>query len=363
MNLLSNLAALQITRNLEILGVAALLTVFMAAGVPRIELQTDFQASLPDDLPPIEAEDRVEAQFGSSDAIIILFEVNDEPREPSFVDDVRDPRLLESQQFLERELERESAVASARSPSDLFRDIPGSRDEVIQRLQQVPGASAFFNRDYTSSVMFVQLEDETTEENVRESTRMIEENLEQTPKYPGVDITVSGLPVVRNDLSNVLVSDSATTTSVAALFILGLLTLVRGRVYGPVTFVPLLVGLVWTLGALGWFGIPLTIATIALGSLILGLGVEYGSFMTERILEESEKHGLEEGVGSAVSSTGKAILGSATTTVVGFGALILASISFIRDLGVTLALGISLTLAAAIVVTPALIVTWKRWRA
>lgn len=362
MKLLERLASVQTSRNRELLLLALVFTAFMATGIPSIQLQTDFQASLPDDLDPIQAEERVEAKFGSQDSIIVLFEVNKEPLEPGFVSDVRDSRLLESQAFLDRELERADSVSDVRSPSDLFEEIPGEREDVVSRLENSPGSSAFFNRDFTSSVVFVELADESTEGNIRESTRTIEENLEQTPMYPGIDVTVSGLPVVRTDLSNVLVTDSASTTAVASVLILGLLTLIRGRAYGPITFVPLFAGLVWTLGALGWLGIPLTIATIALGSLILGLGVEYGSFMTERVLEEAESSGLEEGVRSAVTSTGKAILGSSTTTVVGFGALILSSISFIRDLGLTLALGISLTLAAAIGITPALIVTYRRWR-
>jgi Predicted exporters of the RND superfamily len=341
--------------------VSLLVTAGLATGIPNIQLQTDFQASLPQDLDPIQAEDRVEANFGSTDAIIVLFETDSSVQEDSYVTDVRDPRLLRTQRFLAEELEREEQVASAQSAAALVQQLPNttqSSRSVFENRQ----SSQFFNRDFTASLMFVELSSDTTEDNIVETTRVIEQNLEQSPQYPGVDTTVSGLPVVRADLGQVLVSDSATTTAVASVLILGLLTVVRGRVYGPITFVPLAMGLIWTLGALGWLGIPLTIATIALGSLILGLGVEYGSFMTERIVEELENHDIDEAVATSVSSTGKAIIGSSTTTIVGFAALILASISFIRNLGLTLALGIALTLTAAVAVTPALIVTYERWK-
>jgi len=55
-------------------------------------------------------------------------------------------------------------------------------------------------------------------------------------------------------------------------------------------------------------------------------------------------------------------LGSSTTDLVGFLALLLASISFMRDLGITLALGEVLTLTAALVLTPALIIKYERWK-
>jgi len=137
---------------------------------------------------------------------------------------------------------------------------------------------------------------------------------------------------------------------------------VRGPAYGAATFAPLFLGLLWTLGAMGLLGIPLTIATIALGSMLLGLGVEYGSFISERIAEETKERGLEEGITTTVPNTGKAVLGSSTTDLVGFLALLLASISFMRDLGITLALGEVLTLTAALVLTPALIIKYERWK-
>jgi predicted RND superfamily exporter protein len=210
--------------------------------------------------------------------------------------------------------------------------------------------------------MYVTLSEEMTEENIREATRVINENLEQTPKQPGISITVTGSPIIRTDIGDTLVTDSVTTISIASLLILALLTATRGRVYGPITFVPLFVGLIWTLGTMGLTGIPLTIATIALGAMILGLGVEYGSFITERIIEEKEETGsIEQAVKNSVPTTGLAILGSSTTTVVGFSALLIASISFIRDLGLTLSIGIILTLTSALVITPALMIQYERW--
>jgi hypothetical protein len=136
--------------------------------------------------------------------------------------------------------------------------------------------------------------------------------------------------------------------------------IVRGIFYGPITFVPLFAGLTWTLGTMGHLGIPLNFATISLGSMILGLGVEYGSFISERIIEETNGGTVDEAVMTAVPNTGSAILGSATTDGVGFLALLLASISFIRDLGLTLALGEFLTVGSALLVTPALLIFYER---
>jgi predicted RND superfamily exporter protein len=357
---LRTLARLQLERPMLVAVLAVVLTVVLGAGIPQIELQTDFQDSLPKSLEPVKAQDKVEAAFGSPDAIIVLFAVNDAPQEESFVTDIRDPQVVESMLFLQDELSREPIVADTSSMASLFDAPPASTAEVKQTLAS--SNADVTNRDYTATTMFVRLSEEMTEENIRRATDTIEENIAQTPTYPGVDVRITGTPVIRTDISDILVSDTATTIGIASFFILVLLVGVRGVVRGPITFIPLFMGLVWTLGVMGWAGIPLSFATISLGSMILGLGVEYGSFITERILEEMAENGLEDAIYTAVPNTGKAILGSATTDGVGFLALLLASIIFIRDLGITLALGEFLTVSAALVITPTFMVLYRRWR-
>lgn len=360
-NPLQKLAETQIEHTRAILIAGLLATVLLSTGLPDIQLETDFQSSLPDTLEPIQAQDKVESEFRSSSSIIVLFQVNNEPQEESFVTDVRDPRMIEMLSDLQSELESEPMVGQVRSPASLFPQLPDNKEQVKVAINRAD-AGTFFNRDYTATQMYISLNEEMSEENIREATDLINKNLEQTPKQPGVDITVTGTPVIRTDLGDVMISDSATTISAASLLILVLLSFSRGRIYGPITFVPLFIGLIWTLGTMGLLGIPLTIATIALGAMILGLGVEYGSFITERIIEEKEELGVDDAVRESVPTTGLAILGSSTTTVVGFSALLIASISFIRNLGLTLALGITLTLISALVITPALIIEFERWR-
>ena len=361
-NPLESLAEIQVERSREVVLIGLILTLVLSTGLPSIQLETDFQSSLPDSLPEIQAQNKVESEFRSSSAIIILFQIDDEALEENFVTDVREPRMLEMQQTLADELGAEPMVGQVRSPASFFQEIPETKDGVKQALQQT-GTGTMFNRDYTATQMSVSIDGEMSEENIRKATELIDQNLEQTPKEPGVDITVTGNPVIRTDMGDIMISDSVTTISAASLLILVLLGFARGKVYGPITFVPLFIGLIWTLGSMGLLGIPLTIATIALGAMILGLGVEYGSFITERIIEERDEQGdIEAAVRDSVPTTGLAILGSSTTTIVGFSALLIASISFIRNLGLTLALGIALTLISALVITPALIIEYERWK-
>jgi predicted RND superfamily exporter protein len=358
-NPLNQLAYIQIEHTNKVIAACLLVTLFLVAGIPKIQIQTDFQEGLPQDLPPIEAEEKVQAKFGNTESLIILFKTNDKVLEENYVTDVRDPRMITTLNFLQDELEREPIVESTNSMASLFEQNPGSKEAVKQRLSDT--SASFANRDYTATTMFVQLTDEMNEENVRKATDVIETNLEESPKYPGIESSVTGLPAIRTALSSIVVSDTTQIIAAASAVILLLLIGVRGIFYGPATFAPLFMGLLWTLGMMGWIGLPLTIVTISLASMLLGLGVEYGSFIAERIVEETEETDVETAVEKTMPSTGKAVLGSSTTDLVGFLALLTASISFIQDLGLTLAIGEALTLTGAIVLTPSLIIKYERW--
>ena len=357
---LDRIAETQIQHTNKILIAALAVTIFFAAGIPKIQLQTDFQDSLPDEIDAVAAQDKVENNFGSTNSIIILLETNNQPAKPTYITDIREPEVIRSLNFLDQTLEREQIISSSNSMAGQFSQTPETKQQVKNKLNQTQ--ASFTNRDYTATTVFVDLSEEMTEENIAKAVDAVETGIKETPKYPGLDITITGTPVVRTTLSDVLVSDSIKTISAASLLILALLTLSRGIVYGPATFVPLFAGLIWTLGFMGHAGIPLSFATISLGSMILGLGVEYGSFITERMLEEMEQNTVYEAARTTIPNTGKAIVGSSLTDGLGFLALLLASISFIRDLGIALALGELLTVTSALIVTPALIITYERWK-
>ncbi|EHK01110.1 hypothetical protein HRED_09687, partial [Candidatus Haloredivivus sp. G17] len=68
--------------------------------------------------------------------------------------------------------------------------------EVKQAVERSGQGAQLYNRDYTATQMFITLDEEMTEENIRDANQKIRENLEQTPKQPGVDITVTGNPVI-----------------------------------------------------------------------------------------------------------------------------------------------------------------------
>ena len=96
--------------------------------------------------------------------------------------------------------------------------------------------------------------------------------------------------------------------------------------------------------------------------MILGLGTEYGIFLVERYEEEREKgRSQKQALVKALPSVGSGIIGSGTTTIAGFLALLLASMPMVKHLGETLALGIFCILLATVVIAPAFMLVEERF--
>jgi hopanoid biosynthesis associated RND transporter like protein HpnN len=111
---------------------------------------------------------------------------------------------------------------------------------------------------------------------------------------------------------------------------------------------PVAVGTIWLLGLMGLIGVPFNPANIMTLPLVLGIGVTNGVQILNRFAEEQQPSILAK-------STGKAVLVSGLTAIVGFGSLILADHQGIRSLGIVMSIGIAACMIAALAILPTLL--------
>ncbi|MFH1055976.1 MAG: MMPL family transporter [Candidatus Altiarchaeota archaeon] len=354
------LADQQERRTLAVALSAVILTVFFAFGVFYIRIETDFTKELPQDNPAFVLNNRVRDTFSGQDAIFVLVQVDPSSQSKKAVKDIRDPRVIQMLMDLEDEAVGKSGVDKAQSVVALFRrgSIPGTLDGVKGRLDATPGASQFYNRDYSATTLSVLANVGSSPDKVNSLTEDILESISEVPKPPGVKLTITGMPPIRARIGQILVNDAKYTIALASLIILLLLlVMTKPFIRGFLVFSPLVMALIWTLGTMGWLDIPLSMVTVGVGAMILGLGVEYSAFYVS-VYDANRKRGesQNDALYTSLREVGAAIFGSASTTVVGFLALLLASMPLMHHLGFTLALGITYCFITALVFNPALIV-------
>ncbi len=119
--------------------------------------------------------------------------------------------------------------------------------------------------------------------------------------------------------------------------------------------IPTLYSIFITYGFIGWFQIEATPTIIALGPILMALGVAYGLHLSNRFTEE-EGENAQIRMMKAMSTTGRAIALSAMTTMIGFGSLMITNLGPVFTVGLSLTLGILVCLLCTFIMSPAIAV-------
>jgi predicted RND superfamily exporter protein len=131
---------------------------------------------------------------------------------------------------------------------------------------------------------------------------------------------------------------------------------------GAFTLLPVVLSVTWILGTMFLLGIPFNILTGMITSLTVGLGVAYSIHLSERYNQELERADtMWDAMETAVTGTGGALLGSAATTVGGFGVLAFAILPPLQQFGIITGITIVYAFLASVLVLPSLLVVWTRF--
>jgi hypothetical protein len=123
----------------------------------------------------------------------------------------------------------------------------------------------------------------------------------------------------------------------------------------PVVLVPIFCALIWTLGIISISGVVLTPMIVAAGPILVGIGVDYGLHVANRIVEfKDEGSKMPRATFLALMTTGKATLLCAITDTIGFSALFISPIAPMRTVGLTMIVGVACAFFLTVSMTPAM---------
>jgi len=130
----------------------------------------------------------------------------------------------------------------------------------------------------------------------------------------------------------------------------GRIRFVQGIKVVIISGLPTLCSVFITMGIIGWTNYEVTMTVIIVGPIVLALGVSYGLHITNRYAES--KGSPREKMAEALDSTGRAVLLSALTTIIGFISLVLTPMKPIQTVGWSLAGGIVVVYIMTMVMVP-----------
>ena len=233
---------------------------------------------------------------------------------------------------------------------------------IEQKYRDQVGSEEFItNEDRTGFVVTVELDYpsdhiDVTQEFVRDHLEPVVSKVGAA--HEGVTITKTGRYIKRLEQRDATAKDLGRGTSLAfALIVIFLVGYFRSIKAPALVTVPLILGTICTFGAT-WlaFG-TLNILTGFVGSVLLGLGIDYGIHLAARFRDERKGRSAEEALVKAFASSGKASLYAGLTTVAALGSLALSSFQAFHEFGLLSLIGMSFMGAAYATLFPALVLS------
>ncbi len=322
-----------------------------AYATTHVQLETNRRKYAPPDLPALVKFEELERSVSPQYVYAVVLSV----------DKIDADTVIKADELANYISQREKEVYSyetiGKTLRDLFGNIPSTEKELSAALSNIP--ESVYGRFISGNHMVILLYTNTqSEEEVNHAMKNFEDDI----RFFGWngEYYITGFPVILAHLSEVLFSSLNLMTAVAyTLIIIFLLLSYRSLLRAVIPLISISVAVAAMNICMVVMGIKQTTISIALNSIVLGMGIDYSIHITERYFEEREKLGVEESVKKTIERTGKAVLTSALTTAGGFGALYFSSFPVLSNFGILAFIAVIFSLVAAVSIVPAFLILYE----
>ena len=179
---------------------------------------------------------------------------------------------------------------------------------------------------------------------------------------PDVDVELSGMFRLFGNTITAALDTMVRSYATAFLVITSLMiALIGGLRLGLLSMVPNLAPVIFTLGLMGWLGIPLDMFTLMIGTIVIGLAVDDTIHFMHNFRRHYEEEGdIEAAVAHTLGGTGQALLFTSCVLASGFLIYTQAYMVHLFAFGVLTAGAIVVAFLADLTLAPALVATALR---
>ena len=349
--------------------VAILLSCFMAYGVTKVSMTTDFKKFLPEGYPSVKTTLELENQFGTTSSEMILLKADNVTK----ADVIRAMLALEN--ALQSDPQLDNYITDILMYTDsILKYIPNyellpdniletSVETILENLLSNPQTAGEINKlltaDRKATVIYVYINTKLSRSELMDKTTILRARVDDF-KHAHTNLTASvgGTYSSYNDIMEMMNRDNRILIPVAAILVVIILFLTFRR-FSDIFLCALVIGLgsMWAVGAMGHLGLDFTMVHVALIPLLLGMGANYSIYILSRYYEGRGKMlRAEKAVVISVGTIGVAVLMCMVTTVIGFASFSISDLPPIQTLGILAGLGILFMFVLATTLLPSIII-------
>ena len=252
-------------------------------------------------------------------------------------------------------------------PSSLTALVPELLQEFLDRLRVKDPAVAHVLVDNPEGVdsLLIQFPAYTGDP---DATKALQEDIEALWFGEDGTVTASSGSIISLTVTDEITGRQTQAISTTIAVAVGILAIffwvtLRQPVLALVAVAPIVFVLIWVLGTMALLGIPYTLVTSIITALSIGIGVDYTIHIIHRYREEfSRLRNPEQAAIRTLATAGSALLGSALTTALGLGALVLSPLLASQQFGITAAITIAYSLIVSIVLVPPAMTVWGSYQ-
>ncbi|MDX8412900.1 MAG: efflux RND transporter permease subunit [Mariprofundales bacterium] len=355
-------------RGATLLGLA-LLTLLLAFGVPQLKIDSGFSTLVSDSNPDKKAYQQVVSEFGSDSRTLVY---------------VRDTELWTP-----------NKLASLREMHDALMKLPGIRhvddlftvssivgddkgvvvgrliskqpklqtavDRIHARAMENPLLIGnIVSRDGYATALVLSLDSTQANISDAEISHAIDRVLAPMHNHFQQLFQV-GSARINADLHELLIKDMSWLTPLSALVLMVVVLLMMHSLTAAI--IPLIsaaLSMLWTMGIMGWMGLPLNILCAMLPSLVIVIGSTEDNHMVAsylRALRSDTSNPRLSAAANMLQEIGVPMLLTITTTLVGFASNIFTGMALIRDFAFAAAIAIGANGVITMLLVP-IILSW-----
>lgn len=171
---------------------------------------------------------------------------------------------------------------------------------------------------------------------------------------------LSGMIMITSRLTHSLIKSQVQSIIIAIIVVFILLAIqFKSIKIGMVVLSPILLVIMINFGIMGYGGIPLDYATMLVGSILIGVGIDYAIHFSSRYMEEIKKNSVEKALYNTLTNTGVAVVSNAFMVAFGFFVLIAGTMIPVKREGWMIGVLMLISAFSALIFLPSLITSLK----
>jgi predicted RND superfamily exporter protein len=357
-----------------IVGIIALITVFLGLQLPRAELDNNNIRFLPDKNQAKLISEYVDETFGGQVMILVglerpyrtVFEksflgrIRDFSQAVENIEYIKSVNSIMSTQYITGD--NDSIVVSDLVPEDFS----GTDEEITELKRRIASWDLFrgslVSDDLSATQILITLDAVTADFTRPEVMRSVE----KIRKIAGemftdeAEVYFTGQPIINAIINNSMIADNILLIPLVVIVVLTMLFFsFRRFAFVILPFLTVIIAVVWAIGMAALFGIKLSVITTILPVILVAVGSAYGIHIVTHYMEDIRGKTLtvtdhRELVIGLVKKLIKPVFLAALTTMAGFISFCFTPIVPMREFGYCASFGVFAAFAVAVLFIPSM---------